>query len=486
MRTRYPIFDHRGGVNSNYSEETLQRNEVRSCINGRLTAFGAVVKRTGTQRVHDAVISSSTADVLGGIQWDAPSASAQIVCIAGSELYYKALSATDFTEVLGTFSTTARPSFASFIVGGSRRLYIADGTLRYWDGTSISAAGGTPPSATVIKVYKSRIFAMDGSKTIYWCKVADPTDWTSGGGGGSAPVETYDDEPLVGMETVGSSLLLFKEDSIARYTGVTRDTIEIDQDTEGVSSDVGCVARGTIVRFNQLVFFLSDRGPYLATESDVQFIGDRIADGLDDVSKANWQNSVAVHDKANKEIHLWMPSSSTGNDIGYSFNYELNAWTGPHNIAGSSYTIYSAWGVENSDATENVYYGGGDGRVRDADLATAYDDRTRSDTGGTVVTMDVEYPAIFAGDAGTVKMLHPTQIVHADLKTDGSLQVITSSDLSASSTVTVASAGTGMRPYKVRPACRGRRPKITLRDATAERVQINGLDLELELGRRVA
>ena len=483
MRARNVIADHRGGVNSNYSEETLQANEMRSCVNGILTSFGAVVKRPGTQRVHDAVVSSSTADVLGGIQWDAPSSAGQIVVIAGSELYYKTPAATDFTEVLGSFSTSVRPSFASFIVSSNRRLYIADGTLRYFDGTSISAAGGTPPNARQLAVYKSRMFATDGTKTLYWCDIADPTDWS---GGGSAPVETYNDEPLVGMCPVGGSLLLFKEDSIARFSGTTKEDIRIDLETSGVSADVGCIAPGTICRFDQLVFFLSDRGPYLATESSVTYIGDRIASSLASVSKANWGDSVAVYDKGSRTVQLWMPSSSSGNDIGWFFNVDLNAWTGPHNIAGSAYTIYSAFQVENSDGTEQVYYGGGDGRVRDTDLAAAYDDRTRADSGGTAITMDVEYPVQFFGDAGTVKMLHPTQIIHADLKTSGSLQVITSSDLSSSATITLASAGTGVKPYKVRPACRGRRPKITLRDATAERVQINMLDLEAEMGRRVA
>lgn len=480
-----PIADHRGGVNSNYSEETLQPNELRSCVNGVLTNYGSVIKRYGTQRVHDAAISSSTADVLGGVQWDAPSSSGEIVAIAGGNLYYKTLAATDFTEVASTFSTTVRPEFRSFLVGGSRRLYIADGgTFKHWTGAAIANVGGGSQSFTLLEVYKSRMFGgVASSKTLYWCDVADPTDWS---GGGSAPIETYNDEPLVALCTVGSSLLLFKEDSIARFQGVSRDDIQIDLGTEGVSPDLGCVAKGTVVRFGQRVFFLSDRGPCVATESSADMIGDRINDALADISKSNWQHAVAVNDKANRTIQLWMPSGSSGNDIGWFWNHELNAWTGPHNIAGSSYTIYSAWGVENSDGTENVYLGGGDGRVRDSDLASAYDDRTRSDTGGTAITMDVEYPVLFGGDLGAVKMMHPTQIIHADLKTSGSLQVITSSDLSPSSTVTVASAGTGVRPYKVRPACRGRRPKLTLRDATSERVEITGLDLELELGRRVA
>ena len=484
-RAREARFDWRGGVNSTYSPDVVDATEVVSAQNARLTTFGALSKRGGTQRVHDTVLNTST-KVLGGCQWDNPSQSSELVAICNADLFYKTLAATDWTKVDGSLNTTNRVIFAPYRVGGTNRLYIADGgLLNKWTATSLTENISGSPSAKFIAVYKERMFASDGTHVIYWSKVADPETWTSPDGG-QANVDTYDAEPITGLAVVGSSLLIFKEDSIARFTGVANDEIEIDKDTEGVASGVGCIAPGTIVVVDDFAFFLSDRGPYIANESGVQPIGQKIEAEMAEWDKTNWTLAWAVHNKERREIWLMVPDGGV-NDIGWCYNLRTQTWTGPWDFG---FNVVTAWPFERTDGTEGVMLGGDDGWVRDGDNSDngAKDDVLRDDTGGTAVSMVIEFPPCLFGDPSSVKIMQGTQWVQADLGATGSLVAAGTGDERPSSTSsrTIASTGAGVKSYKFHLAWRGHRPALTFTEATSNAVTITGLTLEAEIGRRVA
>ena len=470
-------FDFRGGVNTTFSQEVLQPNELRAAQNLRLNKFGALVKCAGSQRLHGTAIASG-ADVIGVFQWDESSEAGQVVAVAGGNFYHKAIADANFTEVSSSLSTTNAPWFQPHILSGTETLYIADGSLRKWNGTTLTTSISGAPSARTVATYKRRLFATDNTKTVYWSAVDDPDTWTTAGGGGSAPVETFDTEPVVGMAPVGGSLLLFKANSIARYTGVLATDINIDLDTEGVSADVGCIAPQSIARFDQFVFFLSDRGPYAATEAGTVAIGAKIEDQFDG---RDWSDAVAVNHRGAREIWLWSPGLSEG----WCYNYRLEAWTGPHDLS-STYDVYSAATFEDANGYEGVIYGGGDGFVRDGDNGDngAKHDVTSSDTGGTNITCEAEMPTLFFGDPTAVKIAMGTQWIGADLKTDGSLQVITTGDQCASSTIALASIGAGVEEYDFRAPWRGRRLTLKLKDATDEEIQISSFKGNATLGRR--
>jgi len=475
--------DFRGGVNTAYSDELVQPNELRVATNFRLNTYGALVKRNATKRFHSAAIASA-ADVLGVFQWDAPAVTGQVVAVAGGNFYHKTIAATAYTEVSGSLSTTILPWFVVHIQGGTRKLYIADGgLLNSWDGTTLTQNIAGSPSARSLGIYGRRLFVTDNTKTLRWSAVDDPEDFTSASGGGSSPVETFDDEPLVGLAHVGSSLLLFKQDSIARFTGVASTDIRIDLDTEGVSADIGCIAPKTIVRFEQFVFFLSDLGPYAATEAGVIAIGEKIENKFD---ARDWSDAVAAHHKGAREV--WLYSQGLGE--GWIYNYRLGSWTGPHDFS-STFEAYSMAAFEDASGFKFIQCGGGDGFIRHGDSTAnsdSTDDYTSSDTGGTAITAQADLPDLLFADPTAVKIAQMTQWVHADLKsTSGSLQFITNSELMAAAlTVTIPGTASGVLPYKAKPGWRGRRLSLTLKEATAETIQINAIELMAKLGRRAA
>jgi hypothetical protein len=499
-------FDFRGGVNSTFSPDTLDATELVNAKNARLTTYGAVGKRSGTQRLHatglggasafssgfSSGFGSSATNVTGLVQWDNPSQASEVVAICNGSLYHKALADADFTTVASTLSTTALVSFAPYRVGGVNRLYFADGTLRKWTATTLTTAPGdaSVPSPLFLAVYKERMFAIDGTHTIYWSKIADPEVWAAPNGG-QANVDTYDIEPIKALATVGSSLLIFKEDSIARFTGTEATTIKIDKETEGVSPDVGCIAPGTVVRVDDFVFFLSDRGPYIANESGVQPIGQKIEAELDNWSHADWTSSWAVHNKDRREILLFVPTETgiTGNNIAWCWNMRTQSWTGPWAF---NFNVCVAATQEKSDSTEGVIFGGEDGFVRDGDIAIngrACDDVLSDNTGGVNVEMEVEFPPFVLGDPGRVKLLQATQYVQANLGADGVLVASGTGEErgTSASTFTINPLGTDLvASYKFHLAWRGRRPILKFTDSTVQQSIITGLQITAELGRRVA
>lgn len=483
-RATDPRFDFRRGLSTAFSQETRDHYELSYASNARMGEYGAISKRVSTQRVHSNAIGSG-ATILGVQQWK-PSAR-QLVAICNTDLFYKAQGDANFTTVAASFDAANRPIFARHVIAGTPSLFIADGVLlQKWTGSALSTISAVPVPPKFIRVYKGRMFASDGTKTIYWSKVANPEIWASPDGG-QANVDTYDAEGVIGMEVVGSSLFLFKNNSIARFTGVSQDDIQIDQQTEGIAQDIGCVAPGTIVRLQDVVFFLSDRGPYIASEAGVQPVGIKIENVFRGLARDYLANAVAVNNPNRQEVWLFLPpTGQTANTVGYCLNYRQQSWTGPWSFTG--FNAASACTHERDDQTETVMIGGYDGRVRDADatsLGTAKDDVLTDGTGGTAITMQVDLPTLFFGDPTAVKIMSPTQQIAADLKTSGSLTATFTGDLmSGGQSVAMASAGAGVKQYLCRPGTVGRRITASFVDATSEIVQINGVVLEAETHRR--
>lgn len=488
---RVPMIDFRGGVNTSFTVERLQPNELRYARNGHLRGpYGAVTKRNGTQRYQNTALGSAI--VTAGTMFRY-SGNKTVVVLADGDLHHKTDAATNFTTVTGSaLSSSARASFATYTVSGNETLYIADGGYHKWTGTTLTESVADAPDLTFIRVYKSRMFGVGTDGWLYWSSIADPDDFdtVSPSTGGLAQVDTYDDEPLVALATVGSSLLLFKRNNVARFTGVSRDNIRIDTDSQGVSREVGCVAPGTIVEFDQFCFFLSDRGPFVATEASVQDIGSVLDPEWESINRAAIQNAVAVHSRETKEIILFVPTgSSTTNDTAWVYCYDdqVQAWSGPWDFSGQ-FDAASAWKYESADGRENWMVGGYDGIVRVGmapDAVLGLDDVARAGTGGTAITLDVRWESVF-GDPGTVKLgTYPMEMA-ADLGAGGSVVVTYSGDLSPTQSVTVTSTGAGVRSYRSRGSWRGRRLGWRFVHSGSALASLHSIMPDVEYGRRVS
>jgi hypothetical protein len=479
-----PRFDFRGGVNTSFSEDTVDASELRRIKNGRLgSTYGAIDKRPGSQRVHDAAIGAG-AQILGLFQWDAPTGK-QLVAVANGNLYHKLAAATDFTAIAAALSTTRRVSWAPYRIGAGIKLVFADGALRQFDGAALTSAIANAPAARRVALYKGRLFATDGTKRLYATRVGvgDPPDFLVANGGVFADVETYDSEPLTGILVVGSSLLLFKEDNIARYTGISQSDIQIDTESEGVSSEIGLLAEDTLIRVEEIGFGLTTAGPYLFTEAGIEPLAFKLEKEFDLANKAQWQNAVAGYHRGRREVWLSIPPSGQAqNTVTWILNLRTKSWSGPHVFGGFNPAIYARY--ELADASENLVIGGYDGFVRQADVPAvlAVDDVTRAGSGGTPIEWDGQFAAMTFGAPGRVKSMKCEQHVEADLGAAGVLVPYWSSEMGSGEGPALNSLGPGVKDYYFKLFAKGKRIVVGFRESTSTLISFVGFDPRAIIG----
>lgn len=477
-----PRFDHRGGANTNYSEDILDATELRLAQNVRV-AFGDLVVRQGSKRLHAGAIGSG-ASVLGLRQWDAP-AGRQLTAIAGGNFYHKLAGAADFTAIASTLSTVRIARFTPYRVGAAIVLYFAEGALRSWDGTTLVTAIANAPALIDVCSYKGRLWGHTGDKRLYGSKLFDPATWASGNGGIFADVETFDTEGLVRVGTIGSSLLMWKENNTAKLTGIDQTDIKIDTQTTGVSNELGLVAPDTLVLMKDAAFGLSVRGPVWFTENGAKEIGDKILPAFTQANKALWQNAVAEHHPDRNEIWLWLPAlGDTNNATGWIFNYLTQAWAGPMTgVIASSFARY-----RRADGTRTIARGGVDGFVRDEDVTNSgKDDALADGTGGTPIFWDARYPALLYGAPGNVKNMKSVQAVSADLGVVGSqISAYWQNERGDTNFSLITSRGAGVQAYAFKlHGARGARLSCGFRGSNGIPTRINGWNPTASISRKV-
>ena len=485
-------FDFRGGVNKRFTHETIDSTEVINSRNMRQDELGGWRKRGGSQRIHTEQLESG-ADVVGLFQWRNPAGNLESVVICGGHFFHKIATDATFTKVAQAplLDLVIKCRFQVHREGAAITLYIAQGDSVYsWDGTTFDQEpSANAPNAYDIEIYKSRLMAIDLTKTLYGTAVNAPENWTGGETGFAQDVETYDTEGCEGLLTIGSSLLIFKADNVARFTGVDRAIIRIDRETEGVSSDTGLKALHTLMKVDEFAMFLSDGGILVATESGIESISTKV--DLLIRKNLNWaaiQNSVGVYLKQRGEVLFMHPfGASTQNDEGIVFNNDTHAWYATWDFQGFDVCVAARY--ERADGTETAIVGGYDGRIRELDPVglTGKDDRLRDDTGGTAIPGDVELPFLEFGVPGQHKSLrNPIQTVITDLDATGVLKVDWENEKGDTGTLTIGSKGAGVKAYLWGSKAKGGRLKIKYREETAADWVLQGSVLRAAVGRRVA
>lgn len=483
-KTRDTRFDFRGGSNPTYTQDVVDTTEVRVARNMRHNSkYGGLEKRGPTQKIHTDQLESG-ALIVGLHTWTNPSGVNQVVVIAGGHFFHKIQSASTFTKIAQTptLSTTERCRFQEHRAGATIVLYIAQGSSVYkWDGTTFSQSVTGAPDALDLQLYKGRLFASDDSKTVYYTDPSKPEVW-----GASADVETFDTKPLVALLVNGSSLCLFKQDTVARFTGDDTNTIRIDRETEGVSVLAGAIARGTVIEAEDFFFMLSDRGPYLGTEEGVQYVGGAVEDVIAGWTKSSLPNAVAGYNRGRREIVLVGPNGGSENNQALIFSLVtqtwLHAWDFPFNVCTLSRH-------ELDDGTETLLAGGYDGYVRDLDARTAglqaVDDAARDGSGGTDMPASVTLPDIIGGVPGDDKDLTAIQYVRTDLDAGGKLVIEWSNESADSGRVPgIKTTGAGLRTYPFQSAARGTAITLTLKEETDAKWLFTAIDLDLTVTQR--
>lgn len=413
------------GLNTTSDDTALQPNECRVAKNARLSTRGAIEKRGGTQHI---LTASLGAFPMNGYSWGRTT-SVQELVIANGKLYTGTLGIPmTLTDRGGAFATSVPPTFAAFKGPSAEGVYIADGgALNFWDGTTLTENIANTPAVEAITAWGPRLFAVKGD-TIYWSSTtAGINGHTLGAlaGGGQAIVRTYGGQELIMAYPLKGSLLLFHRQAISRFTGATTDDIAIEAGTQGISGDVGTIAKRSVIGIENSVFFLTDRGAFAATEMSVEPISSPLEQTLANLSKADWAKVSSVHARAFNEVRWSIPGVGV-----YAFNYRTRGWTGPWDVAYNGDGI-SLWDTVDSDGRPVVLLGGADGMVSWCDRDGVWRDGVSAiGEGGTPYQWQVQCRRFF-GEDYTVFKAWRTMYVLGDFPDPSGVSFTIRSDASA-------------------------------------------------------
>lgn len=245
---------------------------------------------------------------------------------------------------------------------------------------------------------------------------------------------------ITGIARVRERLLVFKRQSIYILSGGDDplNALRIDQ----LSSDVGCSAPRSIVKVEDGVYFLSDRGFYYTNGSTLQFIGKPVEREVSEISETYYDQIVGVHHRAGRKVAWFVPASgeSSGGAWGDSawgetewgaggaegkalcFDYFHGAWTAPYtNQPFDVACTFTNTISPTSQAEEIVVVNEREGYsaldASNAGLLYVWEDGNLDDA--TMVNAKLVTPPFLMGDTGLVKVFRKAYLQHAALGSEG-------------------------------------------------------------------
>lgn len=376
-----------GGLNTVSAEDALAPNQFRRGDNGRLTSFGAFTKRGGTQRTAAALAAFT---VQHGFTWLQSGGTAVPMAIVNGGLYttsYGSFPLT-WTNRAGALSTTITPSFAQFLnAGGVESVYIADGgLLNRYTGTTLTVNIASTPSVKQVEVFNERLWGSGDTSTpdsIYYSALNNgDTLGIGASAGGQIVVRTFGKQDVIGIKSVGTSLMIFHRQGVSRLTGYGQSDITVAP--AAISGDVGCLAPFSLVRVDNIVYFISERGLYQASEQGVIPVNDPATPDplsviLPLMSATNIANIRAVFNRGTREILIQIPGYGI-----YVFHTILRAWAGPWVDGYQSPETSALFEAVNSSNYPIILRGDASGFISECDRPAVYlDNVAAAGTGGT-------------------------------------------------------------------------------------------------------
>lgn len=348
------MYDWHGGVNFSATPDTVDAHELLASTNVRVEPSGAASRRAGVSKTHTVALGGA---VRGLTSWQPAAGLTQYVAIANGKLNYSNDDCVTWTAVnvpSGALSLLHLADFATMTVSGTAYLIIASaGDVFSWDNASLVRHDGTTslPDASVVRVYNDRLWANNlvagaGDGILYASKLDSGFVFTIGGlsDGLAASLSAATKEPIIGMETLGTALLIATSTGVKRLTG-TSDDIDIDTDSAGVTDDLGPIGDSsggamnahplTFKRVDQVVMMWTDRGPYAVTEAGVTALTEKLQLQGQGGGNVQWKTTAPAYIAHNtRRNEVWFIYSSTTDSATNAktaliWNYAMQAWMGP-------------------------------------------------------------------------------------------------------------------------------------------------------------
>lgn len=396
-----------GGLNTVSNDYTVAEDQMRRSDNFRLNDYGAATKRGGSQRTAAALAAAS---VVAGYSWRQSSSTTYTLAMCNGHLFtttYGTFPLT-WTDQSGSFTAGAATSFSGFRDASANVVYIATGAaLRKWDGTTLTSLAN-PVHAGGVCVYHDRLWGWGVSGTldsVYYSNLSDAASTIGGDSLGYAPssggqivVRTFGQQDIVACATVNTSLLIWHRRGISRITGYGNSDITVSP--EAVTADVGLVGQGAICVYDNIAYFVSERGVYSGNEMSVAPLDtpdkpDPVRAIIPTLSATNLAAIVCSYNRQKHEVWVQVPGIGI-----YLYHTVLKSWSGPFVDGYLTPDTTALFEAIDTTGSPIMLRGDASGFVSMCDSMTFFlDNVTSTGSAGTAYTGVLQSHRMFCGNA---------------------------------------------------------------------------------------
>lgn len=169
-------------------------------------------------------------------------------------------------------------------------------------------------------------------------------------------VRTNDGDLITGLKSYLSNLMVFKQKSFHALTGDNFDNFLLRE----ISDQYGCLSNRAVATFEDLLFFLDEKGIVQFNGANVEVISTPIEEIFLKMNvNAAKENAVAIHNRLRNEIWFGIPcNGSTTNNCTIVYDYVVQAFTVFDGFSPSSLAI-----MKGANTTDVAFYGSYSGSV---------------------------------------------------------------------------------------------------------------------------
>lgn len=392
-KTRYYLSDK--GLQEKSSALLISPRELQIANNVHFYETGSWTTRNGYQKRFTNDITGTP--IITGEYELIQRNGTKTFLITADKLYKGAQGDASPVEISGGLTFTPGSNgenFMSFITFNNKALGV-NGIEAMWqyNGTTGAIVAGSPPLNSMIIAFQGFVFAA-GNTTfpyrLYFSNDGVETTWTA-----TDYIDIGDlTQAITGFAVLFGKLVIFTRKGMFELRGYDRDTFIIDE----ISFSTGCIAYKSIVKVDNNLVFLSDRGFYSFDGINVHYLSQGIVTTIADLNYNRINKTIAELYKAKNQI--WF-SVSTGSNtrhnavicMTYDPTASEDAGIKEANVAFANYTgmAINAFGLETSSTElDRLYTGNYAGRVYQQDKGT--------DDDGAGIAFKVKSPPIDAGE----------------------------------------------------------------------------------------
>ena len=360
------VYDFSGGLNEIAENFNLENNESPSCMNVVFDEQGALVKRSGYQKIIDEQLN----DIKGLYEFYSRDGEKFLLCSADSSIYL----ADEVEETWGSLKSdlsNAKFSFTTF----RDKCLMANGQdyLLEFDGENIEEDTDAPKGKYIVSHNNHLFLAGDPNNPnrLYFAYEKGTTGemtWYidpehTEDGFNFIDVNSDDGDVITGITNHQGNLLIFKNNSIWILFGDHRNNFQL----KNLQPTIGCIAPKSIVNIHNKIYFLYYDGIYTFDGANLDLISEKINHTVRDIQY--YENCCgAVY---NHNYFLAYPHQSTENNRILVYNYLHDSWTRFDSIESNVFANFD--GSQDGKIDTRTLYFAGDNYVYEYGIGNSDD-----------------------------------------------------------------------------------------------------------------